>query len=277
MATLFETLLLATEHTEFDRGAERVAFDLARRSGRHLDVVVPVIRNLEYEVGTPDLAERQARETAHKVRQLQAAAAREGAALRPVVKPCESLHRGILEHAATQGADLIVVRCRGRQGFLSNLMVGEMVSKVATESPCSMLLVPAGAPPWTRTALLALDPARPCPGLLEAAFEMAALGALPLTLLAVVRSGLQGEAETLLRQAAAEAERRGIAANSRVETGDPAERIRATAAATQADLIVVGRHREGRLLKSAFGTTTKKIIGLTDCAVLVFQPVRGDD
>ena len=43
----FEKILLATEHTEFDSGSERVAIEMARRCNLPLSVVVPVVTNPE--------------------------------------------------------------------------------------------------------------------------------------------------------------------------------------------------------------------------------------
>lgn len=49
MAPPFTRLLLASEHTDFDRGAEALAFALAQRCGLPLAAVLPVTSNPEYE------------------------------------------------------------------------------------------------------------------------------------------------------------------------------------------------------------------------------------
>ena len=41
----FKRILLATEHTEFDTGAERVAFTMALHCGIPLSVVLPLLSN----------------------------------------------------------------------------------------------------------------------------------------------------------------------------------------------------------------------------------------
>ena len=53
----FNPILLATEGTEFDSGAERVAIDLAAQLKLPLYAVRPVVSNPEFEVVAPQLAE----------------------------------------------------------------------------------------------------------------------------------------------------------------------------------------------------------------------------
>ena len=48
MPAPFARLLLATEHTEFDRGSETLALALARQAGLPLAVVLPVLSNPEF-------------------------------------------------------------------------------------------------------------------------------------------------------------------------------------------------------------------------------------
>jgi nucleotide-binding universal stress UspA family protein len=56
MTTALRRILLVTQWTDFDAGAERVAIALAQRLGAPLGVVVPLLSNPEYEVVAPELA-----------------------------------------------------------------------------------------------------------------------------------------------------------------------------------------------------------------------------
>ena len=56
MTPPFARLLLATEHTEFDAGAETLALAMARRCGLPLVAVLPVVSNPEFEVAAPQRA-----------------------------------------------------------------------------------------------------------------------------------------------------------------------------------------------------------------------------
>ena len=64
MAELFARLLLATEHTEFDSGAETVALAMAQRCKLPLDTVFPLVSNPEYEALAPQIAARAERDAA---------------------------------------------------------------------------------------------------------------------------------------------------------------------------------------------------------------------
>ena len=81
MTTPHSRLLLATEHTEFDAGAERVALELARRRGVPLAAVVPIVSNIEYESVAPGLVARMEEDVHARLVALQDEAARAGVPL----------------------------------------------------------------------------------------------------------------------------------------------------------------------------------------------------
>ncbi len=268
----FERVLLVTEHTEFDAGAERLAFDIVRACGIGLKAVFPVVRNMEYEVVSPALAERTARELSQKVESLKEVARTNGVSLDLVVAPCDEAHVAIVGEARNYGADLIVARRRGRRSFLSNFLIGEMVSKVAAEAPCSMLFVPRHAHLWSQAILAALDMPGDAQGVASLAARVATACGLPLTLLHV--TGQEAPAAGVaLAQVAVRVARVGALVDHVVVAGKPADMILEVAKMKQADLVVVGRHRGGKLLKLPFGATTRKVIGNAEVPVLV---VKGD-
>jgi nucleotide-binding universal stress UspA family protein len=58
---------------------------------------------------------------------------------------------------------------------------------------------------------------------------------------------------------------------SMILLGNPFEQILGTAKTLGADLIVVGRHGESNVVRTPFGGTTQKIVGLSDRPVLVVR------
>ena len=139
----FTRILLATEHTEFDVGAERVALELARRCGVPLAAVLPIVTNPEYEVTDPALApQRRAAAPPPRGEALRAAAAGRGGRARSV----HPAGRGGLPGDRRRSAR---PPCRPhrrpppRQAGLSRrAMVGEMVGNVVR---ARALQRPAGA------------------------------------------------------------------------------------------------------------------------------------
>jgi nucleotide-binding universal stress UspA family protein len=153
MAHLFNRLLLATEHSEFDTGAEAMAFALAQRCQLPLATVVPLLSNPEYEALAPQIAAKAEQEAAVKIARLREQAAGVGVTIDLRLRRGEEPYQEIVQEAMQQGSDLIIIRRRGKRGFLANLLVGEMVSKVVTHAPCHVLIVPREAHLWSQRVL----------------------------------------------------------------------------------------------------------------------------
>jgi nucleotide-binding universal stress UspA family protein len=272
MSHPFERILLATEHTEFDSGAERVAFEIAQVCEVGLAAVVPVVSNPEYEIVAPQLAERAEKEAAQKIAALRQAADERGIELDVVSRRGEEPYREIVAEAALRHSDLIVARRRGKRSFLSNLLVGEMVSKVVGHAPCSVLFVPRATRMWNRGILVAVDTSPAAAHAASVAAKIAQQCKLPLTIVSVVTHAAQREeAQAALARAVAAASAAGVKAESRLLSGKPHEQILDTAKASGCDLIVVGRHGETNLIRTPFGGTTQKVIGLAETPVLVVR------
>ena len=81
MATVFQHLLLATEHSEFDSGAEALAMALARRCQLPLAGVLPIVSNPEFETAAPALAARADQQAAARIAELHELAQAQGVSL----------------------------------------------------------------------------------------------------------------------------------------------------------------------------------------------------
>jgi nucleotide-binding universal stress UspA family protein len=274
----FSRPLLATEHTEFDVGAQQLAFDYARKHALPLAAVLPLVSNPEFEVVAPDEAARAEREAAVRCAQLRIDAERAGVAVDVQVRRAADAWRAIVEDAAARAADVVVVRRRGRRGFLANLMLGEMAGNVATHAACSVLLVPRACGLWSRRVVAGVDQS---PGALRVATEAGSLAAaqgIPLMLVgvavedsAVGRAAARSGVEAVSAAAAAA----GAAVEAMIEVGRPAAALASVAARLGADLIVVGRGgRTHALKRRLLGSTAGATVGLAGCPVLV---VRTED
>ena len=280
MATVFSHLLLATEHSEFDVGAEALAFALARRCQLPLAGVLPIVSNPEYEALAPQIAAAADAQAAQRIQALQAQAQAAGVSLDLQARRGEEPFQEIVDAAVEGAADLLVIRRRGKRGVLARLMIGEMVAKVVANAPCSVLIVPRAASMWSRRVLAAVDPRAVDLSIVAQAAAVAAECALPLLLVAVVDSPAAEAtqlAEQALARARATAQAAGVQADVLLRVGRAHEQILAAAAERQADLVVVGRHGESRLARAWLGGVTQKVVGLADRPVLVavFPPPKG--
>ena len=275
MTIPYAHLLLATEHTEFDTGAEAVAVELARERGVPLAGVVPIVSNVEYESVASELVARVEEGVHARLVALRADAARAGVDLEVRVRRGEEPWREIVAEAQERNADLLVIRRRGKRSFLADLMVGEMVGKVATHAPCSALLVPRAARLWTRRVLAAVDASRAAPSVVQTAARVAVEAGLPLTVVSVaVHDTAEGRASADAAVAGAIAAARDLGADvvGRVVAGRAAEAIVALAAELGADLIVAGRGGPSIHGRFHLGGNAHRIVGLAASAVLVVKP-----
>lgn len=276
MAHPFERILLATEHTEFDSGAERIAFELARRCGTPLAAVLPIISNPEYEAIAPQVAARAEQQAASRIQELRAAANEASVQLDVVARRGEEPFQEIVQEATERGSDLIVLRRRGKRSFLSNLLIGEMVSKVVGHAPCSVLFVPRAAPMWSHGVLAAVDTSPAAGHVASIAAKVAKQCGLPLHIVSVLEHDTpasRAATENTLAHARAVASAAGIEMPvAKIVPGKPFEQILAAAKSLGTDLIVVGRHGESNVLRTPFGGTTHKVVGFAETPVMV---VRG--
>jgi nucleotide-binding universal stress UspA family protein len=270
MSSVFNHLLLATEHSEFDTGAESLALALARRCGLPLLCVLPVVSNPEFEMVAPQLAARADAEAAVRREQLEGLARAQGVAMTVQVRRGQEPFAEIVDEARLRATDLLIIRRRGKRGLLANLLVGEMVSKVVAHAPCSVLIALRGAAMWSRKVLVGLDPLLPDAATLALAADVAAECGLPLQLLCVTATdATRAAAQPVLADALAQARARGVPADGEVRVGRPHEQLIAAAGTHGADLIVIGRHRHQTLGRAWVGGVAQKVIGLAGCPVLV--------
>jgi hypothetical protein len=271
----FSRLLLATEHSEFDSGAEQLAFALARRCALPLTGVLPVVSNPEFEAEAPALSERSDAEASLKAEKLAAMAGRAGVVWELHTRHGPEPEAEIVDEARRVGADLIVIRRRGRRGFLANLLVGEMVGKVAAQAPCSVLIAPRGAQLWQRRVLVGIDPAAADARLLERAAALAAESGLPLRIVCVAAS--EAERPAAARTLAAAVEAAGAAgcnADGQTRVGRPAPELVAAAREAGADLLVVARDACPRAAPGWPPAVAHKVAGQADCPVLIHVDER---
>lgn len=267
MAPVHTRILLATEHGDFDVGAELLAFDLARRGGLRLTAVLPLQTNPEFEAVAPQLAAKADAQAAARRRELQARAEAEGVALDLQVRRGREAFGEIVAAARESEADLIVIRRRGKRGLLANLLVGEMVSQVVAQAPCSLLIAPRTAQPWSKRVLAGIDPREPDAATLALAATLAAERGLPLQLVCVAADAAERDAAARVLAASIEQARGQLAAvEGEARVGRAPQALVDAALRHQADLIVIGRQRLGR---AWFGDTAQKVIGLAECPVLV--------
>lgn len=272
MGQVFTRLLLATEHTEFDTGSEAVALSMAKRCGLPLATVLPLISNPEYEALAPEIATRAEAEAAAKIAQIHSEADQQGVVIDLHVRRGEEPYQEIVDEARDRKTELIIVRRRGKRGFLAKLMMGEMVSKVLAHAPCHVLFAPRGARMWSQCVLVAAEPGVQGLRLVSTAAAIAAECSLPLHLVYVTATDKPAaDTDSFLAQARKTALNSGIALQTQVRHGKAYAEIIAAGSAVQADLLVIGSRNDSHVGHAMIGGVAQKIIGLSDNPVLALN------
>jgi nucleotide-binding universal stress UspA family protein len=270
----FETILVATDTSEFSAGALRVAMALVKKCGGKLTVMTMVKTNPEYGSIAPELerqAEVAAREHLDTVRE---AARTQGLEIDTLVRRGDTPDTEIVVAAEDINADLIVMGRRGRRG-LARFMVGDAVVKVIGHAHCSVLVVPKAADMWHRRILVATDGSRYSDAAATSAAKVAKVCGLPVT---VVSATSPSHNEARIREAHDAVARLakfytddGVSADTRVPQGRPDEAVIVTAREVGADLIVTGTHGRTGLQKLLMGSVVERIIGQTESPILVVK------
>lgn len=273
MSQPFQRILLATEGTEFDVGAERLAIDLAARCALPLLAVTPVVSNPEFEIVAPQLAEKAEAEAVAHLDKLRQAAKACGVELRGSVRLGEAPYQEIVDEARERDADLIVLRRRGKRGFVANLLIGAMVHTVIGYAPCNVLVVPRAAQLWSRGLLLATDGSSHSDRATEAAAALALCWGLPVSVVCVPAHPQEdrSSASANVERAVAALRSAGVAATGHVPSGKPFEAVLAVGREAGADLIVVGRRGLGGAERLLLGSTSERVAGHADCPVMIVR------
>jgi hypothetical protein len=262
-------LLLVTQWTDFDAGAEAAAIALAARLGVPLGVVVPLVSNPEYEVVAPRLVAEAEEATARSIAAFTDRARTAGVAIDIRVRRGEEPWREVVEEARVSQADLIVTRRRGKRGFLSKLRVGEMVQQVALYAHCPVMMVPRAAQAPARGVLTVIDAASAIEPEMRSATSLAGALGLALGVVVVVPQGAaQQQGDALLRRAQAAVRSPETTISGSIRCGRLADVVAESLRAMPADLLVVGI-APGGAGHGKLGTTAETVVGEADCATLL--------
>ncbi len=91
------------------------------------------------------------------------------------------------------------------------------------------------------------------------------------------QKALSGPHEKVIAEIQEEAKRAGVPAKTRLEQGEPYERIVDAADVEKADMVVIGSGRRSLIERSILGSTAARVIGYCSCDVLVIPPETSID
>ncbi len=272
MSHIFTRLLLATEHTEFDRGAENLAIHMAQRCRLPLATVFPLLSNPEFEALAPEIATRAEQDAALKIANIRQLAESSGVTINLRVRRGAEPYQEIVAEARETGTELIILRRRGKRSFLANLLVGEMVSKVLAHAPCHVLFAPRESRMWSQRVLVAAEPGAQGLRLVKTALAVAAECGLPLHLVHIASSEQQAaEVDTFFAQCQTQARQSSVPLQTEVRRGKVYAEILTCAVQQHADLLVIGSRSDPHIGRAMIGGTAQKLIGLAEIPVMALN------
>lgn len=267
----FETVLLATDGSEWSTGAERIALQMCKEHGSHLHILSAISSPGEAGwMGKPNDQQAE-RQTDAIIEGLEKLANEAGVECTGHVRSGNDPYEVIVETAKDIQSDIIIMGRKGRRG-LARLMLGDATAKVIGYASCSVLVVPETANMWT-SILVATDGSRFSDMAAVAAAELAKTGGVPLSVLSVkvpVHSERrQNEAQPIVDRVLEFLEAQGIQARGVVEEGPADDTIVDVADERQAGLIVLGNFGRTGIGRMLFGSKAERVINQTSIPVLI--------
>jgi|YNPNPStandDraft_1061719.scaffolds.fasta_scaffold02351_10 nucleotide-binding universal stress UspA family protein len=266
-----EKLLVCTDGSPDSQGAVRGALALAQPCGSKVFFLQVLEFNPELEARVPEVVAIRETEVRNYLESCRAEAERLEIPAEILVRRSETASLAIVREAQKIQPDLIIMGRRGRSR-LFRLMMGNVTARVIGYSPFNVLVVPQGAPLKYQNILVASDGSPHSYAAWDEALFITRRMAASLLAVSVARD--EGELEiarTIVERLQKEAGFQEVPLVTRVLIGSPYEAIVQAARDTGADLIVMGALGLSGLTSLLMGSVTERVIGRSQCPVLVIK------
>jgi hypothetical protein len=264
-----EKILLAVDKSEFSEGAINEAISFAGKCSSRLYALSVLETNPEYETIGAKAYEQEEQEIIKYLGSIKGRAEKEGLDCEIIFYHGGNVYQDIIDEAAERKVDIIVIGKHGRKG-LTKLLMGEVASKVIGNAPCKVLVVPKAARVEYNKILVATDGSAHSIAAVAEAIEIAKRCGSHLLAVSAMRDESElNEATANVTKVVELAQKESVSAEALTPVGRSFNVIVETAGGRGVDLIVMGAYGKTGLRKVLMGSSTEKVIGLAQCAVLV--------
>jgi len=269
-----KTVALATDGSEFNEGAVHEAILFCQTCKARLILLHVISIDMETATYAHATAAEERHEAKEYMQKLEQMAADNGIECISVIEESYQPDKSIVELARKHGADVIVMGRHGKKG-LTQLLVGNMTSKIIGHGFPRVLVVPHGTSISGEKMLVATDGSIYSEQATEEALNMGLHCPLAKKIYVLSVAGKDSqlaEAKARAEQICVRAKEMGVQAECipLSATGRPFEIITVTAQENDVDMILMGGHGRG-LSRLLMGHVTEKVIGRANCAVLVVE------
>ncbi|MBF0516630.1 MAG: universal stress protein [Nitrospirae bacterium] len=265
------SILLATDGSDFSKGAVTEAIAFARECKTKLSLIRVLEINPAYESMGFGYSEDMIKLVEEELDALRQEAASNNVECSTTIKRAERVHEAILEEAQRQKIDIIIMGRRGMTG-IKKLIMGSVTARVIAAADSKVLVVPKDTELKGESLLVASDGSPYSEYAVDEAIDMASRcpAVKSLTAVSVVPDrGQIGQANRILGEIAGKASDRGVKVDTFPLIGQPYKTLLNASLEMGSDIIIMGNYGSTGLAGVFLGSVAQRIIALSMCAVLV--------
>ncbi|MBF0472871.1 MAG: universal stress protein [Nitrospirae bacterium] len=274
-----KAILLATDGSSHSRAAMEEGFSFASACNTRLTLLNVLEFNPEYfehfsTIGVNHLAEKKEKIQDY-YEKLREQIANDNVELKTLIEISQNPHEVIISEAVKGKYDLIIMGKHGESGF-KKLLMGSVTAKVISEAPCKVLAAGEGKKIKGENILLATDGSRFSIGAETEAINMAARCPHLKKFIAVSAAHTAEEfkqAEANIENVIHKCKEHNVKVDAQVVIGEPYKIIVDKAKDYNIDIIIMGTHGRTGIERLFLGSVALKVIGLSDCSVLVTKEI----
>lgn len=273
-----EKILVATDGSEYSEGAVRESINVTKSCGSQLYSMSAIEINPEFLALAPIIFEEKEKELKTHLEEIKDRAAKENVECEIIIREGGEPYKLIIEEADKKQVGLIVMGRRGRRGLM-RLLMGSATARVIGHASCKVLVVPRASFIKWKNIVIATDGSEYSKAAAKEAINLIkhCCRTCTLHIIAVVRKDATKErfqiSENAIKEIKSNAEKENIKVAALIVKDKPHESIHETivefAKEKDADIIVMGSHGRTGIQRLLMGSVTERVIGHTNCAVLV--------
>lgn len=266
-------IMLATDGSEYSRGAEREAMFIASSCGIDVTIIQVLEVNPEFETegqAQVELMEFKARDHFDRIREC---CTERNVECRSLIRRTNKPYEAIVDEAKKREIDVIIMGRRGHTG-LRKILMGSVTERVIAYAPCKVLIVPKDAEIRGEQILIATDGSDYSRLAESEALSMAKRCDKVRNIIAMCVARTPDRkrwAEENVERVRSLGEAQGLKITPVALVGRPYHEIVETARREDVDFVVVGRIGKTGFRRILMGSVSEKIVALSPCAVLIVR------
>ncbi|MBF0459496.1 MAG: universal stress protein [Nitrospirae bacterium] len=267
------SILLATDGSDYSKGAVREAIAFSRECNTMLKIIRVLEVNPAYESMGFEYSGEMIKMVEEELDAVRDEAAMNNVECTTAIRRAERVHEAIIEEAQSHTSDIIIMGRRGMTG-LKKFIMGSVTAKVIAGTTSKVLVVPKDTQLRGETLLVASDGSQYSDCAVDEAIGMASRCPTVKSLSAVSvvsdKSKLS-QAKNILKKITDKAASKGVKIETFPLVGQPYKTLVNASLEMAADIIIMGNYGSTGLTGIFMGSVAERVIALCMCSVLVVK------